>query len=246
MLMNSFAGKELLSLIRDGDYAHGGEEEAIAMAMRGYAKRAGRLILDVGCGRGGTAQYVQDHGWGKVVGIDREPDSILRAGQVYPGVEFHACDVLDAADVLDRRFDLIYLFNSFYAFDDQARALEVLGELAKRSSDLLIFDYLDRGGYDREAEFFDGEPFIPHPIRLGALGRMIADAGWQLRAVHDLTLYYESWYDRLVRRIDRKRAEIVAVAGATGFNCLRRQYSGLLAGIRRGVLGGAVVRATRR
>src|SRR5262245_53766859 len=118
MLMNSFAGKELLSLIRDGDYAHAGEEEAIELAMRRYPKRASRLILDVGCGRGGTAQYVHDHGWGRVVGIDRELDSILRARQVYPGVEFHACDVLDAADVLNRRFDLIYLFNSFYAFGD--------------------------------------------------------------------------------------------------------------------------------
>src|SRR4051812_38590183 len=114
--MNSFTGKQLLALIRDSDYAHAGEQEAIELTLRKYPKRPEQLLLDVGCGRGGTANYVQAQGWGRVVGVDAEPDSIARAQQVYPAIEFRACDVVDAASVLDGPFDVIYLFNSFYAF----------------------------------------------------------------------------------------------------------------------------------
>ncbi len=33
MNMNSFEGKRILALIREGDYAHAGEEEAIVHAL---------------------------------------------------------------------------------------------------------------------------------------------------------------------------------------------------------------------
>src|SRR5690348_2894853 len=116
MQMNSYTGKQLLALIRDSDYAHAGEEEAIELALRSVPRRPDQLLLDVGCGRGGTAKYVQDRGWGSVAGLDVEPDSIARARQVYPGIAFHACDVVRAGAVIGRRHDVIYLFNSFDAF----------------------------------------------------------------------------------------------------------------------------------
>jgi hypothetical protein len=60
--MNSYQGKQILALVRDGDFAHAGEEEAIERAMRAVPKDRNRLILDAGCGRGGTAAYLQHHG----------------------------------------------------------------------------------------------------------------------------------------------------------------------------------------
>ena len=95
MNMNSFEGKRILALIRDGDYAHAGEEEAIERALRSIPKNPRNWILDVGCGRGGSAEYLRRHGWGNLVGIDRENDSIEYAKAIYPDVEFHTCDVLD-------------------------------------------------------------------------------------------------------------------------------------------------------
>jgi hypothetical protein len=65
MQMESFSGIQLLALIRERDYAHAGEEEAIEITLRNHPKRADRLLLDVGCGLGGTANYVQNHGWAK-------------------------------------------------------------------------------------------------------------------------------------------------------------------------------------
>ncbi len=53
MDMNSPMGKQILALIRDGDYAHAGEEEAIELTLKNVSKDPGRRVLDVGCGRGG-------------------------------------------------------------------------------------------------------------------------------------------------------------------------------------------------
>jgi SAM-dependent methyltransferase len=246
MEMNSFTGKQVLALVRNGDYAHAGEEEAIELALGAYPKRPERLVLDVGCGRGGTARYVQEHGWGMAVGIDRDLDSIARARQVHPQVEFHACDVVEAGLVVPCKFDLICLFNSFYAFDDQARALRVLARLATGDGQLMLFDYTDRGGYDQAPLMNEGQPFLPHPIRLSAIETMLREAGWRLTSVTDLTADYERWYGDLASRIDGKRPEITTLAGSDGFDSVRRQYADLLAAIRQGTLGGAIVRAERR
>ena len=43
MNMNSFEGKRILALIRDGDYAHAGEEEAIERALRSIPKSSLRI-----------------------------------------------------------------------------------------------------------------------------------------------------------------------------------------------------------
>ena len=59
--MNSFQGRQILALVRDGDFAHAGEEEAIERALQEVPKDPNQQILDAGCGRGGTAAYMQDH-----------------------------------------------------------------------------------------------------------------------------------------------------------------------------------------
>ena len=110
----------------------------------------------------------------------------------------------------------------------------------------MLFDYVDRGGYDDAALVCDGEPFLPHPVRLSQVGAMLREAGWRLTQVEDLTGSYERWYDALLRRIDGKRAQITRLAGAEGFAGVRTQYADLLAALRRGTLGGAIVRAKRR
>lgn len=245
MQMNSFTGKQILSLIRERDYAHAGEEEAIELTLRNEPKRPDQLILDVGCGRGGTAKYVVDHGWGTVVGLDREPDSIARARQVYPGIEFHACDVVDADTAIRGPFDLLYLFNSFYAFGDQPRALATLSRLAKDSGRLVIFDYTDRGGFAENPLIFNGESFLPQPVKLATFGDVLRDNGWHLLGIEDLTREYDRWYEALLTRVDGKRDSIVELAGEAAFASVREQYAGLLTALRDGRLGGAIIVATR-
>ncbi len=48
MNMNSFEGKRILALIREGDQAHAGQEEAPARSFRSIPKNADSRLLDVG------------------------------------------------------------------------------------------------------------------------------------------------------------------------------------------------------
>jgi cyclopropane fatty-acyl-phospholipid synthase-like methyltransferase len=241
MNMNSFEGKRILALIRDGDYAHPGEEEAIERAFRGIAKSPHNWILDVGCGRGGSAEYLRHHGWGKLAGIDRDSDSIDYANATYTEIEFKACDVLDVPTTIKREFDVIYMLTAFYAFANQRDALVALRTVAKSGARLVIFDY----AIGREADLsVQGQVFIPYPIRLSGIATMLRKAGWEPGEIENLSADYARWYTTFVERIGRKRDEIEKIGGAEWYNFVLSMYSGLRDVIASGTLGGAIVHAT--
>lgn len=240
MNMNSFEGKMILALIRDGDYAHAGEEEAIERAFRGIPKSPHDWILDVGCGRGGSAEYVRRHGWGNLVGIDRDAESIEYARTNYPDIEFRTCDVLDVLANVEREFDVIYLLNAFYAFSAQRDSLAALRTVAKPGARLVIFDYAVGGQVDLSVQ---GQVFIPHPIRLSAIAAMLLEANWNAGAIEDLSADYTHWYAAFVERIQHKREEIEKIGGAEWYSFVLSMYSGLRDVITSGSLGGALVHA---
>ncbi len=241
--MNSFAGKRILALIRDGDYAHAGEEEAIDLVLSRVAKRADNWLLDVGCGRGGTADYVRAHRWGRMAGIDREADSIEYGRVQYPQIEFHACDVVDVAQVAGRHFDVIYIMNAFYAFPAQRQALAALRSVANPNATLLIFDYLDRGGFRANPLAVDAQTILPNAIDLARTSDDLQASGWKLTASQELNDEYRRWYAAFVTRIDQKHDAIVALGGDEAFRYVRAVYSGMLAKIEEGLLGGVLLTA---
>jgi ubiquinone/menaquinone biosynthesis C-methylase UbiE len=240
MNMNSFEGKRILALIRDGDYAHPGEEEAIERTFREVSKSPHNWILDVGCGRGGSAEYLRRHGWGNFVGIDRDVESIGYAKATYPEVEFHTCDVLEVPAAVGREFDVAYMLSAFYAFADQRSALAGLRKVAKPGARLVIFDY----AIGREADLsVQGQVFIPHPIRLSEISTMLREANWKAGAFEDLSADYARWYTTFVERIGRKQDEIEKIGGAEWYRFVLTMYSGLRDVIASGTLGGAIVHA---
>jgi SAM-dependent methyltransferase len=239
MNMNSFEGKRILALVREGDYAHAGEEEAIEHSFRSVPKSSENWILDVGCGRGGSAEYLRRHGWGHVEGIDRDSDSIEYAQTTYPEIGFHVCDVLDIARTVTRTFDVIYMLNAFYAFDRQREALAELRKVARPSAQLVIFDYTVGANAGDTPN-----PMMPHAVRLSEIAAMLRDAGWAAPdAVEDLNAEYERWYAEFVRRIHLKRAEIEKIGGADRYDFVLSMYSGLQGVIAQGGIGGAIVHA---
>src|SRR5277367_409265 len=139
MRMNDYAGKEVLATVRAEDFAHAGEEEAIDLVFKDIPAKSDRKILDAGCGRGGTADYVHRHGWGEVIGIDIEAQSIERAKEKYPACQFHACDMCDVGHSFGGMFDLIYLLNAFYAVPDKQKAIKSLRASAKPGALLCLF-----------------------------------------------------------------------------------------------------------
>lgn len=241
--MNSYLGQRILSLVRDGDYAHAGEEEAIELAMSSVQRDASNIILDAGCGRGGTADYLQRNGWGRVIGIDIEADSIRAARQSYPAVTFLECDVCDVHERQVERPDIICMFNAYYCFKDQANALRALWEISQPHTRMVMFDHVDRGGYQGTSLMDAGEPFLPNPVRLAELNGVLENTGWRQTGVVEVHDAYIRWYASLVGRIERSRGRISEMAGEQGYDHVHGLYLGLLNAAREGKLGAAIITA---
>jgi SAM-dependent methyltransferase len=235
--MNSYLGQKILSLVRDGDYAHAGEEEAIELAMDGVGKDARRLILDAGCGRGGTADYLHRHGWGRVTGIDIQAESVAAARTRYPDCRFLVCDVVDADRAVGEAPDLICLFNAYYCFSDQDGALRAFARAAGPETRLILFDHVDRGGY-QDAPLLDaGEPFLRNPPLPAGLPERLTAAGWRATGTRELHESYIGWYTTLVGKIERSRNRITEIAGREGYDHVHALYRELLDAALAGRLG---------
>jgi ubiquinone/menaquinone biosynthesis C-methylase UbiE len=241
MEMNSPLGKEILALVRKADYAHAGEEEAIGIVFKDIPKDANRFLLDVGCGRGGTAQYVQRGGWGKVVGIDIDSGSIDYAKKTYPDIEFIAGDAMSLARDLSRQFDIIYLFNVFYAISDHRIALEQFRKLSFEAGQLVIFDYLLK---PQRREVFPFKEW--NPLDFSVMPGLFSAAGWRVVKSDDISALYRKWYEKLVFRIETSSQKIIALAGEEWLDFVRSFYGKILNAIEENLLGGAIVYALRQ
>lgn len=243
--MNSFLGKQILALVRDGDHAHAGEEEAIESAFAGVEKDPSRLILDAGCGRGGTAAYLYENGWGRVLGLDIEAASIEAARERHPGLDFLVCDAADADEHVTEPPDLICMFNAFYCFHDQRGALEALGRVARPGTRMILFDHVDRGGY-RDAPLMDaGEPFLPDPLVLSEVSDQLTGTGWAEPDIVEISEAYRGWYEVLVTKIEGARDRITDLAGPAGYLHVLGLYQGLVDAAAGGRLGAAIITTTR-
>ncbi len=244
--MNHPDGKRLLATLRDGDFAHAGEEAAVRMAWECLPKRANQSCLDAGCGRGGTAALLQSERWGRVIGLDIDSEAISFAHSAYPSVKFVAADVRCAGELFPAQFDIIYAFNAFYAFPDQQAALSALRVAAKSEAILCLFDYLDQGGFNQTGFAEKPETLLWRPLSMKSLPSELDQTGWRLREWRDISENYEIWYSELVNRFAARRrwlrehfvSELVAYA--------EDYYCSLLEAIRAGALGGAIVYAVTK
>jgi SAM-dependent methyltransferase len=238
--MNSPQGKSILAMVRGGDYAHPGEESAIMQVAQNLPRASIRRLLDVGCGRGGTAQWFHLHGWGTVVGVDIDGPSIEYARQRYPGIDFVQLDVVQI-DALNRElFDLAYLFNSFYAFPDQRAALRAIRAACKPGALLLVYDYTKPTGGTLPDEL---GAEIGKPIVLDQVGAWLAESKWQLSSIDDWTDRYVTAYDDLLERFIRHRAAITTSAGEAWYEYVTGWYGALRQALATGSLGGTVLTA---
>lgn len=246
MQSNSCEFKKILAEVRNGDFAHPGEEQAIDIVFSDLPQQEKTPILDVGCGLGGTANYVTKHGWGKVTGIDIDPTSIEYARQHYPQIDFHVTDVINVANVLSSQFNIIYLFNSFYAFPQQEKALAELRKVANSQCYLAIFDYAEYNSDEkkpRKNATSNGEIVVPYPIQLKNIEQKLKIAGWQLISIDHLHDYYVRWYKELVSRINLKQQAIEKKFSNEAFALLHEIYMVILSEIEQKLLSGAIVRA---
>jgi cyclopropane fatty-acyl-phospholipid synthase-like methyltransferase len=238
--------KELLSLIRSGDYAHAGEEEAIELTMKLLDKNPSRAILDIGCGLGGTAYYLQQHGWGKVCGIDIEENAIAYAKMRYPQLNFIQCDVnkIDT-QFSPNQFDLLISFNAFFSFYDQAGALQSLSSVAKPGASLILFDYAHSQSIPENP--FPGSS-VSHfkPINIDSITELLEKTDWQLTQKIDVTTQFAKWYAEFLKKLDAMKPQAVARFGQNAFDRAYRNFSQAHKMLSDKTLRGVIVYASKK
>ena len=238
LTMSSITGKLVLSLIRKSDFAHAGEAESIDLVFASLPKANEQRLLDVGCGIGGTAQYVEDRQWGKVTGIDIDANNIDAAIRRHSSPTFICSDATDLAQNVAGHFDVIYSLNAFFLFADQAGALRAMRKVASPGTKLAIFDYVDLGGYNT------GTSGRRSALILEDVERLLRESGWELERTVSLNAEYLRWYEELVAAIKTKRKAIEASSSAEFYEYVLARYSETLVDAQAGTLGGATVYAT--
>lgn len=243
--MNNATGKRVLALIRGGDYAHPGEEEANHLLFAGLRPDRHRRVLDAGCGAGGTAAWVQTRGLGVATGIELDPATAHLAGERHPDVDVVEGDLQRAGEFLAGPFDLIYSMTALYAVPNQVAMFRELGALARAGAELRLLEYADPEG--RFAESTSGSsswswwrPLAPRDLPQG-----LAAAGWHTARVIDLHPEFVRWYARLCARITAKREVISRTFGRDWYEFVAEDYADLLELVRSRALGGILVRAVR-
>jgi len=240
--MDSLTGKRLLALVRDGDYAHPGETAAVDSLMAGLPGDRGRAVLDAGCGRGGTAEYVRRRGLGTVTGIERDPALVREARELYPQVRFVPGDIAAAPSLFaGGTFDLVYTMTVLYSIDDQRAALTGLRSVARPDAGLRLLEYSDPfGDFLHWRSPDDGGPAW-RPLRPAGVPELMTSAGWAVEERRDLSPEFELWYDDLCRRIADREREIVERFGREWYDFVVADYEGILGRVRRRELGGILV-----
>jgi phosphoethanolamine N-methyltransferase len=245
--LREYAGKQLVSFLRKGDFAHAGEEEAIDLAFSNVEHGPEQTILDVGCGLGGTAAYIQNHHLGQVTGLDIEREAILYAQKKYSEIPFHCCDVLNAADVITQKFDIICLFNAFYAFSEPLLALRTLNKLVKVKGKIIIFDYSDPCVKEITPLFNAGKnntsPFRPIPLH--SIDFLLEQSSWQPVKRIDLSLQYIQWYTQLINRLLENETEIIHLFSQSLFQKALDTYLSIKRSLVAGLLGGILLYAEK-
>lgn len=242
MRMRGFEGKKIVALARNGDYAHLGEEESIEIALADVPKNNKQEVLDVGCGLGGTAWYIQQHGWGKVTGVDIDNKAISYAKEKYPQIAFHTCDVVNLPQLFNQHFDMLSIFSSFYAFNEQKLALEALRKVSKKDSKLIIFEGVD---HSLEKDFYQ-KIKNNHPLVFPNIEHVLAKTGWKFSKFKNLDKEYCQWYKSLIQKITHKKGEIIKLYSKEAFDYTIKTYTTILKYAKKGARGGGVLYANAK
>ncbi|HEU5281413.1 MAG TPA: class I SAM-dependent methyltransferase [Gammaproteobacteria bacterium] len=241
--------RRLLSAIRNGDYAHPGEEEAIELIL----KELDALItlppeninvLDAGCGLGGTANYIQLKKHYHVSGIDLDATSIEHASKHYPNVSFTHDNILNILNHYSpQQFNITYLFNVLYAFSNKTEVLHLLASIAKPGGLLIISDYCTTDKTNIHLLDLADKPM--HPIALSGIEKTLNDASWKLVKLIDLDDHYRRWYSGFLEKLKTSKPVILKTFTLDVYEKVEKAFTDILNKLNSGGLGGGIIFAIK-
>lgn len=240
--------KQLLSYLRNGDFAHAGGREAIDLVMQKIPFKPTQKILDVGCGLGGTANYLFNCGWKNINAIDIDAEAIGYAKKTYTNIEFFEANVLNVAEIFkNETFNIFFLFNSFYCFQSQSLSLKTLSQIAHQNSQLIIFDYSKLKNFKKENPFLDNTSNKPFsPIEIDSFQEMANAANWLIKDKIDLTNQFKDWYEKILNQMNQRKNELINKFSIEAFESVYTGFSKLLRHFQNNELGGIVIYLNRK
>lgn len=246
----------LLARLRDGDFAHAGDKEAIEIVLNKISVllikaqhnsdndlKSEIKALDVGCGLGGTADYIKTATAFELHGIDIDPWAIQHAKSKYKDIRFFECDVMNVKkEFRENQFDLIYLFNVFYAIPQQKDSLKQLAAIGKSGALLVIFDYTcDKQNLSFDVKDLSGKQM--NPVNLQNLREWFTASHWNLIEIVNLTAEYQRWYEDFIKLMIMKRDELLRDFSEEVFLKVYDTFNILLDSLRKKKIQGSVIYA---
>ncbi len=253
--MNKIDNPRILAAkLRNGDYAHAGEEESIDLVLRDifeilhkdyyYTNKDKLNILDVGCGLGGTANYIKKITDYNVYGIDVDKKAINHAKNNYKNLNFYNCDILEIKNIFHARyFDIVYMFNAFYAFPHKSSVLKLLSEITKKNGLLVIFDYTCKNIDNIKPGLVDFSKLPMQPVMIDEFENILNGVGWELVKIINLDQKYIIWYTNFINKLHIKKDELLRDFTEEAYNELEHNFLELLNNMHNKNLGGAVIYA---
>lgn len=232
--------KLLLSDIRSGDYTHPGDVEAIELVTSHLNIKKDSLVLDVGCGLGGTAQHLSNYGL--TTGIDFDEKCIKHAKKNYTNVSFHQADAHKLNSIfLPNQFDIFTLFCSFSFFENQELACLEMANTARNGAQLAIFDYSSQ--LDSHINPLNQDNIkVFEPLKTQTIETILGP--WKLKEFIDLTGYFAEQYTSIVAEIESKRDYLIGKFGTPAYIDVLNSFTGLILSFDQNRSGGALVIAT--
>lgn len=247
-LLNS--SRLLLSRVRGGDYAHAGDRKAIDIVLEKVLSLEpdlkSKAVLDVGCGCGGTAQYLYEAGFSHVNGIDLDLAAISYAQRTYPALSFTVADALTIDKIYPpSHFSFIYMFNSLYAFPDKLSLLTKLWAVAKPDCLLAIFDYTEKKALPTLLlRDLANKPL--YPLHLKEMEQDLIKTGWEVVEVSDITAQYIQWYKELLGKLSNSLSLLGQEFTEQDIAKTTKTFTVLLSSLEEGILGGAILYARKQ
>ena len=94
----------------------------------------GKSVVDIGCGTGFWVEFYKSKGATPIVGVDVTSISIERLKEEYRQLEFRELDIGEANINIDRRFDIVHVFDVLYHIKGRSNFRNAISNVAHLSN----------------------------------------------------------------------------------------------------------------
>lgn len=232
----------LLSELRGGDYAHPGDTVAIDFVLDMLERLNPQFrkcpILDVGCGFGGSLNYMTQKGCHTISGVDIDTAAITHAKQHYQTGIFHVLDALALNTQFPHNiFSTIVMFSAAYAIENKKGLFEQIASVSQSGAILVLFDYASQDTLS--VNDFAGKPI--HPLNLISIANDLHQTGWELREYQNLTDKFIEWYQEFLDKLDTQYVELEKRFTKEDIQTVHQTFSYFLTQLREKKMFGALI-----